>query len=527
MSFLLAMVLFVPVCIALYVVFWMLRIHLARSGLPPMPEGLVPLIGHGLRLQKMLQSGLELPAVFNKLASDPGVDGVFTLCLPTPTVVITKPAALRDLLTGAASKDCSERIDSSKAHRFTTISMLGDNGQSNGIIGTRGKTAKIRRQLMLHRVFSERNMKQVLDPVVQCEVVKFLQLLTTKKGVDRAPTYLSDCCQRFALNVICAMTVNETFGPESEMATRIMEYTQSFLAQILKPHPTDLYPAVNYIYKKHVDFILAMNRERDAIFMPFVEKHRLAQAAGTPPQDFLDYAIQDGDKGEPLSDMDLVRLIQDMITAGTETTANSILFILGVVANRPEVQRRMQRELDEECGGETDSRLVEWTDRDSVPFTQSVIKEAIRLHPAARMIVPHVAVRDTHIDGHPVKAGTPILGLLSNLATDPEMFGDGKSGVAAEARAKFFDPDRFATAPALSITGKDDFAPFGAGTRSCLGFKLARVEIFLGVANALHCFDISPLRGDSVDLTERFASTAYPATPIELKFQARRAHLLQ
>ena len=54
----------------------------------------------------------------------------------------------------------------------------------------------------------------------------------------------------------------------------------------------------------------------------------------------------------------------------------------------PEVQKRAQKELDRVIGH---GRLPEFSDRDSLPYIDAVVKELLRWHP----VIPSGTVRET------------------------------------------------------------------------------------------------------------------------------------
>lgn len=72
----------------------------------------------------------------------------------------------------------------------------------------------------------------------------------------------------------------------------------------------------------------------------------------------------------------------------------------------PEVQRNAQEEIDRVVGT---GRLPAFSDRDSLPYAEAVLKEAFRMHPIAPMCLPHVTTADDFVEGYLIPKGAMII----------------------------------------------------------------------------------------------------------------------
>lgn len=72
----------------------------------------------------------------------------------------------------------------------------------------------------------------------------------------------------------------------------------------------------------------------------------------------------------------------------------------------PEVQRNAQEEIDRVIGT---GRLPAFSDRDSLPYVEAVLKEALRMHPIGPMGLPHVTTSDDVFEGYLIPKGAIIL----------------------------------------------------------------------------------------------------------------------
>eukprot|EP01133_Synstelium_polycarpum_P003803 gene3803-4384_t len=80
----------------------------------------------------------------------------------------------------------------------------------------------------------------------------------------------------------------------------------------------------------------------------------------------------------------------DMIFAGSETSANTVLYLITAMVNNPRLQSQLHEELDRVFKGNT----VSAKEKSSTPYTNATIKECLRRYPAAPLGVPHQVKED-------------------------------------------------------------------------------------------------------------------------------------
>eukprot|EP00484_Ammonia_sp_Unknown_P020148 CAMPEP_0197033376 /NCGR_PEP_ID=MMETSP1384-20130603/11802_1 /TAXON_ID=29189 /ORGANISM="Ammonia sp." /LENGTH=474 /DNA_ID=CAMNT_0042463179 /DNA_START=40 /DNA_END=1464 /DNA_ORIENTATION=+ len=97
------------------------------------------------------------------------------------------------------------------------------------------------------------------------------------------------------------------------------------------------------------------------------------------------------------------------------------------------------------------------------PMLDALVKEVVRYSPTVRGI-PKKVNTDTEINGCPIHKGTTLHTAAWVTAQNESVFGES---------AKEFDPQRFIDNP----PSKQVWYPFGCGTKICLGWKLAYLEL--------------------------------------------------
>lgn len=75
--------------------------------------------------------------------------------------------------------------------------------------------------------------------------------------------------------------------------------------------------------------------------------------------------------------------------AGTETTTDTLLWAIVYMLNYPEIQKKIQEELDKVIGFE---RNPAWNDRLRTPYTEATICEVQRITDLIPLNLPHRSI---------------------------------------------------------------------------------------------------------------------------------------
>ncbi|VDK44386.1 unnamed protein product [Anisakis simplex] len=167
-------------------------------------------------------------------------------------------------------------------------------------------------------------------------------------------------------------------------------------------------------------------------------------------------------------------LLLDLFFAGMETTVTTMKWGFLMVLIHPEVQTKIQEELDE-C----DDEIIKLSDRNRCPYTMATLNEIQRIANILPINLLRTVAEDKLMDdGYFYPAGTLCIPQISIAMNDPENFTNPQT----------FCPERFLENDGETLKRYDAFMPFSIGKRQCLGESLARAELFLIFANALHNF---------------------------------------
>ena len=95
-----------------------------------------------------------------------------------------------------------------------------------------------------------------------------------------------------------------------------------------------------------------------------------------------------------------------------ETTSTTLTWAMLYMARYPQVQRKVQEELDRVVG--TD-RMAGLEDRISLPYTEAVIMEIQRYANIAPLGLPHVCRSDIKVGELTIPAGARVFGLFAEI----------------------------------------------------------------------------------------------------------------
>ncbi|XXG68369.1 hypothetical protein AAC387_Pa06g1474 [Persea americana] len=242
------------------------------------------------------------------------------------------------------------------------------------------------------------------------------------------------------------------------------------------------------------------------------ERRREGNSSGYREEemDFVDILLSlPGEDGkEHMDDTEIKALIQDMIAAATDTSSVTNEWAMAEVIKHPEVQCKIQQELDFVVGP---NRMVSESDLGHLNYLRCVVRETFRMHPAGPFMIPHESVRPTQLLGYHIPAKTRVFINTHALGRNTHVWGDVKE----------FRPERHIPVDGsrVEISHGPDFKilPFSAGKRKCPGAHLGMVFVLLALARLFHCFEWSPPQGLSpqdIDTTEVYGMTMPKAEPL-------------
>ncbi len=256
-----------------------------------------------------------------------------------------------------------------------------------------------------------------------------------------------------------------------------------------------------------------INGERRKFFSELGEFDNLVQdlinqrrASDAPPMDLLTMLVEtkDADTGEGMSDQQLRDEAMTIYAAGHETSANALSWSLYLLAQHPEVLKKLREEIAQVLG----DRSPTFAELRDLSYTKQVIEESMRLYPPA-WAIGRESLKEDEIEGQAIPKKALIFMSIYALHRHPDLWENPDQ----------FDPDRFAPDLAKERS-RWHYLPFGAGPRMCIGNNFAMMEMQVLLAMLVRQFDFSLLPGFKAELQALI--TLKPKHGILMKIKERQ-----
>ncbi|KAG1753727.1 cytochrome P450 [Suillus paluster] len=200
-----------------------------------------------------------------------------------------------------------------------------------------------------------------------------------------------------------------------------------------------------------------------------------------------------------------------MYAGGADSTVSIIYSLFLAMTLFPDVQKKAQAEIDAVVGHD---RLPSFDDRDSLPYTEALVKELLRWTTVGPTGMPHRVTEDDIHNGYYIPKGSMILANIWSVHShfgiryltefdDRFMLNDPRTYV----NPSQFNPERFLAQDGEGLETDPRTICFGFGRRSFpmslsfAGLHLADASVWISTAMSLAVFDISKVVENGVEIT--------------------------
>ncbi|TVU44020.1 hypothetical protein EJB05_03444, partial [Eragrostis curvula] len=421
------------------------------------------------------------------------------------TVVVSSSAAAREVMK-AHDADCCSRPDTPGARRLSY-------GHKDVAFTPYSEYWREMRKLFVVELLSMRRV-QASCYAREAEVDKLIGRLSSAGG---KPVYLEDHIFGLMDGVIGTVALGNIYGTEQfthkkhfhDVLDEAVRAKASFAAEDYFPN------AVGRL----VDVLTgaASRRERvfrdlDAFFDVVIDQHldpdREVPENGPDLIDVMVGLMKEQDQRGSLSfTRDHIKgLLSNVFTASIDTSSVTMIWAMAELMRKPSLLNKVQQEIRSAVGNK---ERVQAEDMPKLKYLKMVVKETLRLHPAAPLLLPRETLRDVKICGYDVPAKTRLFVNAWAIGRDMASWDDPDE----------FDPGRF--------DGKDvdfngthfELLPFGAGRRMCPGMAMGVATTEFTLANLLYCFDWElpeGVRSEDISMEEAGGLTVHKKVPLVL-----------
>uniref|UniRef100_A0A7M4FUS4 Cytochrome P450 1A n=2 Tax=Crocodylus porosus TaxID=8502 RepID=A0A7M4FUS4_CROPO len=324
---------------------------------------------------------------------------------------------------------------------------------------------------------------------------KLLQLMTEQGSFDPYRYMVIS-----VVNVICAMCFGKRYSHNNQELLRIVNMTEEFLEVTASGNPADFIPVLQYLPSRSLKKFKEFNYRFLSYLQKMVKEHYETFEKDNI-RDITDSLIEEAKKVEANADIQLpegkiVNLVNDIFGAGFDSVTTALSWSLMYLVSYPDIQKRIQEELDQNIGRERRPRL---SDRSILPYTEAFILEMFRYSSFLPFTIPHCTTRDTILNGYYIPKDLCVFINQWQVNHDEKLWKDPST----------FNPERFLNAEGTEVnkTDGEKVLVFGLGKRRCIGESIARWEIFLFLTTLLQQLEFNICDGKKVDMTPHYGLT--------------------
>ncbi|KAI3705364.1 hypothetical protein L1987_75600 [Smallanthus sonchifolius] len=207
------------------------------------------------------------------------------------------------------------------------------------------------------------------------------------------------------------------------------------------------------------------------------QNHKLSDEEKDFVHTLVELSTIENDSGYRLTKEDMKALVMNVFTGGIDTTVVTMVWAMSEITRSARVMKKLQSEI-RNCTGriEKDQKL----DIAKMTYLKMVVKETLRLHPPAPLLIPRESLSHCQIGGYDVFPHSTVLVNGWAIGRDQETWGKN---------ATEFYPERFENLEVEHGGRNYEMVPFGGGRRSCSAMNTAPTTIELTIANLLYWFD--------------------------------------
>ncbi|CAH9129140.1 unnamed protein product [Cuscuta epithymum] len=464
-----------------------------RPLLPPSPKKL-PIIGH---LHHLLIGNSPPHHALHRLSGQyAGGGGLMYLQLGSvPTLVVSSADAAREIFRD------HDVVFSSRPPMYGGRKMSYNYADvSFSPYGEYWR--QVRKVLVVHLLSAKR--VQGFAAVREAEVGRMIERIVESCHGTAAAVDLSEAALSLSNNVVCRVGFGKKRdgGGEAKFH-RILHETQQLLGE---PNLADFFPGLSWVNKVNgVDSRIEKNfKELDSFFNEVLEEHSI-KSSDEEEEDFVDslLRIQEEDY-QTLSTESIKALLVDVFVAGSDTSASTIVWTMAELIKHPNIMKKAQSEVRQLLHGK---QKVSESDLPNLKYLELVVKESLRFHPPAPLLVPRETTDKCTVGGYNIPAKTRVFINAISIGRDQKAWENPMD----------FWPERFLESEVDYRGMHFEFIPFGAGRRGCPGLNFSIPLVELALANLLYWFDWQlpeRMSVEEVDMDETFGITVHKRTPL-------------
>ncbi|KAI3708646.1 hypothetical protein L2E82_37956 [Cichorium intybus] len=339
---------------------------------------------------------------------------------------------------------------------------------------------EMKKNFMIHLLGSKKaeSFRYIREDEVSSAMKNIHELTLSSKPVN-----LSELMKSVTSAIIMRVAFGKRYqdGHERKQVLQFINEAQAIMADFFV---SDIWSSLPFIGL--VDRLLGKMDRLDKCFHYFdvfyqelIDEHLNSRKfkSHEEEKDFIDILLRlKEDKLVNLTYDHIKGLLMNVLVAGTDTSAATVVWAMTALIKNPKVMKRAQEEVRNVVGKKG---RVDEDDLPKLTYLKAVVKESMRLCPPVPLLLPRETTKDVILQGYKIKAKTVVFVNALAIGRDPESWESPEE----------FLPERFLGSD-IDFKGNDlELIPFGAGRRFCPGISLGVATVDLLLANLVYLFD--------------------------------------
>ncbi|KIW90067.1 uncharacterized protein Z519_09498 [Cladophialophora bantiana CBS 173.52] len=351
------------------------------------------------------------------------------------------------------------------------------------------------------------------------------EALVTIYRIQEDPTAFADEVHRYSLSVARSIAFGKRVQSSADpFAVQVKKLMEQF-ADAMTPgkYLFEAIPTLRKLPRSMQPWLSELEQFRDYehnfSLMNYREALDYAEKHPDRPCIARDIHKEMKETGE-VNELQAATTCMEILGAGSDTTANSLLFVILACIAHPDVQKTAHEELDRVIG---QGRFPTWEDEPNLPYIRAIIKEQHRWRSIAPMSFSHWSDREDVYNGYRIPKNAVVRVNTWAIHQDPARYLNPETFMPE----RFLDFNLSAAAYANSpdVAARDHFS-YGGGKRICVGLHLAERSLFNMTARLLHAFEMLPaldVSGREIPIDPNDVKTALIMAPnkFSAQFQLR------
>lgn len=285
--------------------------------------------------------------------------------------------------------------------------------------------------------------------------------------------------------ILARIAFGKEFRKDDQLLHQLIDMVDVFMNNNGFLMLTNYIPVIEYtIFYKTYALFERMKQFQRKVFYNFLDEHekewKKRQHDDDELGDFTDAIIAAKEEAIAQGQLNVAEIMDrnvmcsvmyDLFVAGGDTTKDTLLWLLLLISNQPEIQKKMRQEVEQIA----DDEVPTLGHKGKFNYLQAVISETMRFRPIVPFGMPHKTTCDVELNGFTIKKGTMVMASIHNVMNDEKYFDE----------PNIFKPERFLDQSGNYISNLPSFYPFSIGRRKCIGEKLATSNLFVIVIRML------------------------------------------